>query len=386
MPRNILSLDFYGSTITAALASLDDDTRTLRIRHVLQRTCRSFSGAFVRDMAGAEEGISKVFEEMNEYINGEPSVVVGLRGNFLSFKSSSGFKSIDTRNRIIGDKEIDEAIRNSVPINLSDSLEVVDILPQSYTIDGNAGILDPKGMAGFTLEIGTFLSYALVTHLNNLNNVLAACRCPEYLLLPSSLALGETLVTEGEKHAGALLLDLGEESVSVLLYNKGILLDGLELPYGLNRRAEFVADLLQNDVETAQEVLKDYEPGADEIMDEVVEDAETQMLRGINKEILQAFCLHLKHPAPNLILCGSGATKQIIKSAKTIFNAKKARLGIVDHLITDCPADNPAYTGALSLLRHALDREQSQTGNVVQTKESGLFTGFLDKLGQLFEH
>ena len=40
MPRNILSLDFYGSTITAALASLDDDARTLRIRHVLRRTCR----------------------------------------------------------------------------------------------------------------------------------------------------------------------------------------------------------------------------------------------------------------------------------------------------------------------------------------------------------
>ena len=76
-------------------------------------------------------------------------------------------------------------------------------------IDGNTGILDPKGMAGFTLEIGTFLSYALVTHLNNLNNVLSACNCPEYALLPSSVALGETLLTEGEKRSGALLLDLG---------------------------------------------------------------------------------------------------------------------------------------------------------------------------------
>lgn len=385
MPRNILALDFYGSTITAALASLDDDTRTLRIRHVLRRTCRSFSGAFVRDMAGAEEGLNKVFAEMNEYINADPSVVVGLRGNFLSFKSSSGFKSIDTRNRIIGDREIDEAIRNSVPINLSDTLEVVDILPQSYMIDGNTGILDPKGMAGFTLEIGTFLSYALVTHLNNLNNVLSACNCPEYALLPSSVALGETLLTEGEKRSGALLLDLGEESVSALLYNKGILLDGIELPYGLNRRAEAVADLLQNDVETAQEVLNGYEPGADEIMDEVIEDAESKMLQGINKEILQAFCLHLKYPSPNLILCGSGATKQMVKTAKAIFNAKKARLGVVDHLISDCPADNPAYTGALALIRHTLEREQNQLG-VAQTKESGLFTGFLDKLGQLFEH
>ena len=54
-------------------------------------------------------------------------------------------------------------------------------------------------------------------------------------------------------------------------------------------------------------------------------------------------------------------------------------------VISDCPADNPAYTGALSLIRDTLEREQNQLG-VAQTKESGLFTGFLGKLGQLFEH
>ena len=111
MNRNILSLDFYGGAITAALAAQDDDTDTLRIRHILRRPCRAFSGAFVRDMQGAQEELGKVFAEVAEYVSFNPSVVVGLRGNFLSFKRESGFKSVESRNRIIGEREIEEAFQ-----------------------------------------------------------------------------------------------------------------------------------------------------------------------------------------------------------------------------------------------------------------------------------
>ena len=88
MNRDILSLDFYGGEIIAALAAQDEETDTLRIRCLFRRPSRSFSGAFVRDMLGAREELSKVFEEVSGYVSFSPSVVVGLRGNFLSFKQS----------------------------------------------------------------------------------------------------------------------------------------------------------------------------------------------------------------------------------------------------------------------------------------------------------
>ncbi len=379
MNRNILSLDFYGGEITAALAAQDDETDTLRIRHILRRPCRSFSGAFVRDMQGAQEELGKVFAEVAEYVSFNPSVVVGLRGSFLSFKRESGFQSVESRNHVIGEREIEAAAKNSVPVNLSDTLEVVDILPQSYTIDGNFGITNPKGMYGSTLEVETFLSFALASHLNNLNSVLAACECPDYQVLPSSVAIAETLLTPDEKQAGTLMLDVSGNLSSALWYYKGTLMDGLEISFGTDKLAEAVGDLLQNDTETAREILREYEPGDDPIMDDVLEDAETRLADALVKELCQSL-FFLKYPPVRLVLCGPGANKILLKTLKKSLGLRKARIGAFENLIADCPADNPAYCGALALIRHALDRENQQMG-VAKAKEPSLLDGILDKLG-----
>ena len=68
-----------------------------------------------------------------------------------------------------------------------------------------------------------------------------------------------------------------------------------------------------------------------------------------------------------------------------MLGTRKTRLGIFEDLIDDCNATHPAYAGALSLLTHALERENNEQG-VSQTKEPGLLDGLLSKLGlgQLF--
>ena len=144
MTREFLSLDFYGGYLVAALAVWDEQTQSLRLRHGVNQYSPSFCGALVRDMDGARRELTTVFEEISDYASGQPEVIIGLRGHFLSFKRASGFESVSTRNRIIGQHEIQAALNNSVPSRLNPALEVVDILPQSYTIDGNTGIINPR--------------------------------------------------------------------------------------------------------------------------------------------------------------------------------------------------------------------------------------------------
>ena len=370
MNRNVLSLDFYGNEIAAVLAAHDEETNTLRLRHALRRPVKAFSGALVRDIALAQKELSSVFAEIAGYVSESPALVIGIRGNFLSFKHTSGFKSIESRNRIITQQEIDAAVQNSVPTSLSETLEVVDILPISYTIDGNVGITNPKGMAGFTLEAETFISYALVTHLNNLNNVLSECGCNAYQLMPTCVALGESLLKPEEKQAGVLLLDIGETATSALMYHRGALVDAWEL---------------QNDLETTKEILQDYEMESDEIMDEVIEDANIKLLEKLKKELVQSSLSYLRYPSSQLVLCGAVANKELLKLCKKVLGVRKTRLGNFEELISDCDATHPAFAGALSLLTHAQERENNQLG-VSQAKEPGLLDGLLSKLGlgQLF--
>lgn len=379
----LLALDFYGSELVAALAVFDETTDTLRLRHTCRKSSHAFTGAFVRNIAQAEEELTDLLGEIGQYTSYPPSVIVGLRGNFLSFKQSSGFQSLTRAKRVTG-RDIEEALQNSIPLSLPDTLEVVDILPQGYMIDGNVDITDPIGMTGSSLEINTFLSYALQTHLNTLSNVLSACQLTDYQFMPSVVAMGETLVNESERKSGTLLLDLRQNGTSALLYHKGLLMQGWELATGQESLAQAVADLLQNDVQTAREVLQNYEPGTDEIVDEVLADAQEKVLTEIKTELLQSLEF-LRNPPSQAVWCGETAHKQHLPLLKKVFGVRRARVAAYDDLMTDCSADHPIYAGALALLCHAVTREQNQF-NVAPAKKPNLLEGFLEKFGlsQLF--
>lgn len=383
MVREFLSLDFYGGEIIAALVSLDEGTDTLRLRHVLRKPCKSFVGALVRDMNGAQRELTAVFNDIAQYTANPLTVLVGLRGPFLSFKHSSGCESVGTRDNRIGTREIEAALRASIPTTLNKQIDVVDVFAQSYIIDGNDNIINPKGITGFTLEAITFLTTALSSHLETLSNVFRACDCTEFQLWPTVVAQADRLVSSSEKTAGALFLDIGQISSSAALYYQGILMDAREIDFGLERLAQAVADLLQNDLETAKDVLKTYEVGTDEVVDEVLEDAHLNLLHALKKELLQS-PEYVKHRPNILVLTGAATDKKMIKMCKQIFEMRKVRAAHIDDLLTDCgPADLPVYSGAISLISHALSREEQEHG-ITQEKPAGLLNGLWSKFGELF--
>ena len=377
MNRDILALDFYGEGITAALASLDEKTDTLRIRHVLRQPCKAFAGAFVRDKIGAQEELARVFSQIGEFVSSTPSVIVGVRGSFLSFQHRTGFAYTPARSRIIYDQTIDEAIHDSIPSNLDESLEVLDILEQSYSIDGQHGVTNPKGMSGCCLGVETFISLGVATHLANLKSVLENCGCEDFLWMPTSVALVETALTSAEKAGSCLLIDVGENSTSAALYQKESLLEAWELPFGLDTIADGVADQLQNDTQTARNLLYSYEP--DPVMDEVIEEACLPLLNALHKELVQSLT-YIQRPPTHAVLCGQGAWPVLQIELKNKLGLRKARLGTFDKLIADCNIELPQYDGVLSLLQHAIVREKSQLG-VAQVKEDGLLGKLFTKLG-----
>lgn len=377
MNRDILALDFYGEGITAALASLDEETDTLRIRHVLRQPCKAFAGAFVRDKIGAQEELARLFSQISAFVSSTPSVIVGVRGSFLSFQHRTGFAYTPTRSRIIRDETIDEAVRDSIPSNLDESLEVVDILPQSYSIDGQHGVINPQHMSGCCLGVETFISLGIATHLANLKSVLSGCGCEDFLWMPTSVALGETALTPAEQTGSCLLLDVGENSLSAALYQKESLVEAWELPFGLDLMAESVADQLQNDSQTARQLLRDYEP--DPVMDDVLEDACVPLLSALHKELVQSLS-YIQRPPTHIVLCGQGAWPVLQQKLKNDWGLRKVRLCTFDKLIADCEIDPPQYDGSLALLQHALIREKSQLG-VAQVKGEGLLGKLFTKLG-----
>ena len=385
MTRELLSLDFYGSELVAARAAFDEEKATITINRLLRQPCGGFSGARVLDKTKAQEELAALIENLTQEATTPVSVVVGVRGGMLSFRRSSGFSSVSSRNYLIGTREIESALHNAVPSSVKDTLEVVDIFPQSYTIDGNEGIINPKGRPGCTLEAITFLSLAKPEYLQDLRDVFKACGCPEFHVLPSGIAQADRLLRSNEKEAGALFVDIGTLSTSAVIYFQNTLVCAWEIPLGKNSVLKAVAEVLQNDLETAADVLKNYKPGTDEIIDDVLKEAQENLLAAVKKELQQSL-LYVQHPCTHLVLSGLGADKHSLAECKKAFSARKARLAEVDLLArSSYPKEPLVCTGAISLITHALVREISEL-STLQEKPSGLIDSLLDKigLGELF--
>ena len=383
MSQNFIALDFGSGKITAVLTVYDENTGTCRVRHAAAETCPSVSTCYILDFDKTVRALNRLFAQLNEFISFTPTVVVGLRGDFLSFRRCGGFHPVQSPNQLITDKDVRAVLDKSIPPNLPQTLEVVDLLPQSYTVDGKTGVQNPVGLAGNCLEAETFLSLGLSTHLNNLNRVLAAAGCEDFEAVPTVLALCENLLKPEEKQTNTLLLDIGAANSSAALYHKGMLEDAREITLGADLIVQEVADVLQNDIKATRALLKDYSYGDDEIMDDVLDDAARKLMRKIQAELRQSLP-YIKYGSSIAVICGGGADLPVKNAAKSVLEVRRVRLAAHDDLIADSEdLLAPTYTSALSL---ALYSQKHGGQNMVQSaslrsKAAGLFDRMLAKLG-----
>ncbi len=377
MSQNFIALDFGSGQIAAVLSVYDEATGTCRVRHALREPCPSINGCYILDFDRTVATVSRVLAQMNDFITFTPTVAVGLRGGFLSYRRSSGFKNIDNKNGLISDQDVRDALDNSVPPTLPETLEVVDLLPLSYNVEGAAGVQNPVGLAGLFLEAETFLSLGVKAHLNNLNRVMVAAGCEDFEAAPTILTLCDTLLKPEEKQGSLMLLDIGAQNSSAALYYKGFLQEAFELPIGADVCVQEVAEVLQQDLPQTRKMLRSYAYGDDEVMDDVLDEAARKMLKKLHKEFTQSLN-YIQHPPAQLVLTGGGAEINVKNAAKGVLGVRRTRIASHESLIADSEdLLAPAYTSALSLALYSQRHGGMSTASQNARQKA---TGFLDKM------
>ncbi len=379
MEESFIALDFGSGQISAVLTTYDENTGTCRVRHAARKRCPSISACYILDFDHTVRAVAGLLQEMSEYADLNPTVVVGLRGEFISFRRSSGYHTLDPQ-QVISEKDIQTIMDEAFPKNLGEELEVVHFFSQCFILDGKAGV-KPLGLSGNWLEAETFVSCALRGPLNNLNRVMAAVGYEDFEGVPTILALCDTLLKPEEKQARTLLLDIGTQHSSAALYQKGVLETAWEIPLGTESISQEVAEVLQNELDESKALLRNYEYGEDEVLDDVLDEAAKNLMRKLHKEFTQSLA-YVKHPPQQIVLTGGGANIPLKNAAKTILTARRVRLATHDNLIADSEdLLAPAYTSALSLAlysqRHGDRPSHAPSSNRLQ----GLFDKVLAKLG-----
>ena len=206
------------------------------------------SRGIVSNIDKTVESIKQALDEVEKKNNiSIKEVFVGIAGQHIKSLQHRGEIVRDNINVEIGQQDIDKLKENMFKLITIPGEEVIHVIPQEYTVDGEDGIQDPKGMAGVKLEANFHVITAQVGAVRNIMRcVEKAGLIPRELILEPFASAIATL-DEDELREGVALVDIGGGTTDVAIFLDDIIRHTAVIPFGGN--------IVTKDIKTGLSIL-----------------------------------------------------------------------------------------------------------------------------------
>lgn len=197
-----------------------------------------------KTVASIKLAIEEVEKKNDIKIN---EVFVGIAGQHIKSLQHRGEIVRDNVEIEIGQADIDKLKDNMFKLITIPGEEVIHVIPQEYTVDGEDGIQDPKGMAGVKLEANFHVITAQVGAVKNIMRcVEKAGLVPKELILEPFASAVATL-DDDELREGVALVDIGGGTTDVAIFLDKIIRHTAVIPFGGN--------IVTKDIKTGLSIL-----------------------------------------------------------------------------------------------------------------------------------
>ena len=226
----IAALDIGSTKVCCFIAQRQDDStaRIIGIGHQLARGMRA--GAVV-DMEDLEHSIRAAVESAEEMANERiRSVVVNVSGGMPA--STNVRVEVAMNGHAVNEADLRRMLEHGRAHHDSPDRELLHAIPVDYTIDGNEGIRDPRGMFGERLGVAIHVISAASGPVRNLSTVVNRCHLDVDLRVISPMASGLACLVEDERELGVTCIDMGGGTTSIAVFMGNQLVHTDVLPIG----------------------------------------------------------------------------------------------------------------------------------------------------------
>ena len=185
-------------------------------------------------------------------------MIVGINGTNLKTINSKGVVAVARANTQVDESDISRVIELAETTSSLPNYEVIHALPTAYHIDDQKNIKDPVGMSGVRLEVDTQVVMALTAHIKNLNKCIYRTGVDIEDIVFSILATAEAVLTKKQKELGVAVINIGEATTSLAVFEEGDILHTAVLPIGAGHITNDLAIGLKTSVDTAEAVKIDH--------------------------------------------------------------------------------------------------------------------------------
>ncbi len=161
-------------------------------------------------------------------------VNVGIAGQHIKSLQHRGLLTRDDIDIEISQMDIDRIIDDMYKLVMLPGEEIIDVLPQEYILDNEQGIKDPIGMSGIRLEADFHVITGQVAAIRNIQKCVEKSGLMIDDLILEPMASSESVLSEEEKEAGVVLVDIGGGTTDIAIFQDGIIRHTAVIPFGGN--------------------------------------------------------------------------------------------------------------------------------------------------------
>jgi cell division protein FtsA len=226
----IAALDVGTTKVCCFIARVQDDG-TPRIVGIGHQVARGMRNGAVVDMEDLETSIRASVDAAEE-MTGERvrSVVVNVSGGQPG--SANVKVEVAMNGHPVNEADIRRMLEHGRAHHETAERELIHAIPVDYTIDGNEGIRDPRGMYGERLGVAIHVISAAVGPVRNLSTVVNRCHLDIEACVVSPYSAGLACLVDDERELGVTCIDMGGGTTSIAVFLGGQLVHTDVIPVG----------------------------------------------------------------------------------------------------------------------------------------------------------
>jgi cell division protein FtsA len=161
-------------------------------------------------------------------------VFVGIAGQHIKSMKNRGYIIRDAYDDEIKKEEVFRLIEDMHKIHIDIGEEIIHVIPQNFIVDNETGVKSPIGMCGRRLEANFHIVIGQVAAAKNIEKCIRKANLKVKDMILEPLASSDAVLTDDEKEAGVVLVDIGGGTTDVAVYYDNIIRHTAVIPFGGN--------------------------------------------------------------------------------------------------------------------------------------------------------
>jgi len=238
----VVGLDI-GTTKICAIVGRRNKNGKIEVLGIGKAESAGVTRGVVSNIDKTVQGITQAVEIAGTQSNVEIKVVnVGIAGQHIKSLQHRGLITRRDLDNEISRRDIDKLIEDMFNLVMPPGEGIIHVIPQEFTVDGEPSIKDPIGMAGVRLEANFHIISGQTAAIKNIVKCVNKASLETVDLILEPLASSESVLSDEEKEAGVVLVDIGGGTTDLAIFHEGIIRHTAVIPFGGNSITEDIRE------------------------------------------------------------------------------------------------------------------------------------------------